>query len=48
MGSTSLIGIQDDMLVPFGALHPDLEDKAGEVRRLRQSGIKGIKPFTRH
>jgi predicted TIM-barrel fold metal-dependent hydrolase len=38
-----LIGIQDDMLVPFGALHPDLEDKAGEVRRLRQSGIKGIK-----
>ena len=38
-----LIGIQDDMLVPFGALHPDLEDKPGEIRRLRQSGIKGIK-----
>lgn len=38
-----LISIQDDMLVPFGALHPDLEDKPGEVRRLRQSGIKGIK-----
>ena len=38
-----LISIQDDMLVPFGAMHPDLEDKAAEVRRLRQSAIKGIK-----
>ena len=38
-----LIGIQDEMLVPFGAMHPDLEDKAAEVRRLRESGIKGIK-----
>ena len=38
-----LISIQDEMLVPFGAVHPDLEDKAGEVRRLRESGIKGIK-----
>ena len=38
-----LISIQDDMLVPFGAMHPDLEDKAAEVQRLRQSGIKGIK-----
>lgn len=38
-----LISIQDDMLVPFGAIHPDLEDKAGEVIRLRRNGIKGIK-----
>ena len=38
-----LISIQDDMLVPFGAMHPDVEDKAGEVRRLRENGIKGIK-----
>ena len=38
-----LISIQDDMLVPFGAMHPGLEDKAGEVRRLREAGIKGIK-----
>ena len=38
-----LISIQDDMLVPFGALHPDLEDKGEEVRRLRENGIKGIK-----
>lgn len=38
-----LISIQDDMLVPFGAIHPDMEDTTGEVRRLRESGIKGIK-----
>lgn len=38
-----LIGIQDEMLVPFGAMHPDLEDKSAEVRRLRDHGIKGIK-----
>ena len=38
-----LISIQDEMLVPFGAIHPGFEDKAGEVRRLRENGIKGIK-----
>ena len=38
-----LISIQDDMLVPFGAMHPELEDKAAEVQRLRQAGIRGIK-----
>ena len=38
-----LISIQSDLLVPFGAIHPGLEDKAGEVRRLRDNGIKGIK-----
>ena len=38
-----LISIQDDMLVPFGAMHPDLEDKGAEVRRLRENGVKGIK-----
>ena len=38
-----LISIQDDMIVPFGAMHPDFEDKAGEISRLRQNGIKGIK-----
>ena len=38
-----LISIQDEMVVPFGAIHPGLEDKADEVRRLREGGIKGIK-----
>ena len=38
-----LISIQDDMLVPFGAIHPDMDGKSEEIRRLRESGIKGIK-----
>ena len=38
-----LISIQDEMVVPFGAIHPGLENKAEEVMRLRQAGIKGIK-----
>ena len=38
-----LISIQDEQLVPFGAMHPDLEEKGAEVARLRESGIKGIK-----
>ena len=38
-----LISIQDEQLVPFGAMHPDLEDKAAEISRLRENGIKGIK-----
>ena len=27
-----LISIQDDMLVPFGAIHPEMDDMPGEVR----------------
>jgi predicted TIM-barrel fold metal-dependent hydrolase len=38
-----LISIQDEMVVPFGAIHPRLGTKADEVRRLREAGIKGIK-----
>ena len=38
-----LMSIQDGMVVPFGAIHPDLDDKAAEVARLRHGGIKGIK-----
>ncbi len=33
----------DAMLVPFGAVHPGLADKAGEIRYLRENGVKGIK-----
>ena len=38
-----LISIADDMLVPFGAVHPELADKGGEIRHLREHGVKGIK-----
>ncbi len=30
-------------LVPFGAMHPDLEDPAAEVARMRSAGITGFK-----
>lgn len=38
-----LISIRDDMLIPFGAIHPNLDDMAAEVRRLREHGVRGIK-----
>ena len=38
-----LISIADDNLAPFGAVHPDLADKGGEIRHLREHGVKGIK-----
>ena len=38
-----LISIRDDMLLPFGAIHPNLDDTAAEVRRLREHGVTGIK-----
>lgn len=31
------------MLVPFGAVHPDMEDLPSEARRLHDAGIKGVK-----
>ena len=38
-----LISGADESLVPFGAVHPDLTDKAAEIRHLRANGVKGIK-----
>jgi predicted TIM-barrel fold metal-dependent hydrolase len=38
-----LISITDENLVPFGAVRPDLADKAGEIRYLPAKGVKGIK-----
>lgn len=37
------IELKSDGLIQFGTLHPDYEDNAGEVRRLREAGIKGVK-----
>jgi predicted TIM-barrel fold metal-dependent hydrolase len=31
------------MLIPLGSLHPLCEDKRGELMRLREAGVKGIK-----
>ena len=38
-----LIGIQDRSIVSFGAIHPALEDKPAEIRRIRSLGLKGVK-----
>ena len=35
--------IRSDRVIPFGVLHPDYEDCAEEVRRLKNQGVKGIK-----
>jgi predicted TIM-barrel fold metal-dependent hydrolase len=32
-----------DRIVPFGSIHPDLEDAAGEVARIASLGLKGFK-----
>ena len=38
-----LISIQDEAIVSFGAIHPLLEDKPAELRRIRALGLKGVK-----
>lgn len=38
-----LIDIQGEPIVSFGAIHPLLEDKPAEIRRIRSLGLKGIK-----
>lgn len=36
-------GIRTDHVMPFGAMHPDFEDPAGEIDRLVEMGFRGIK-----
>jgi len=38
-----LLNLNRPRLIPFGALHPHYEDIPGEIRRLLDAGIKGIK-----
>jgi hypothetical protein len=38
-----LTGLGSERLIPFGALHPHYEDIAGEVQRLLEAGVRGIK-----
>lgn len=35
-------------IVPFGAMHPDLEDPADEIARMRSLGLKGFKLHPEH
>jgi predicted TIM-barrel fold metal-dependent hydrolase len=40
--------VASDRLVPFGAMHPDLDDAAGEVARMATLGLRGIKLHPEH
>lgn len=42
-----LLGLQDERLIAFGAIHPYLEDCGNELDRLEQAGVLGLKlqPF---
>ncbi|MEI6499935.1 MAG: amidohydrolase family protein [Armatimonadota bacterium] len=42
-----LLGLSEERLIPFGAIHPHLPDAAGELDRLEQAGVLGLKlqPF---
>jgi hypothetical protein len=40
--------LASDRLVPFGAMHPDLEDPAGEVARMAALGLRGVKLHPEH
>ena len=35
--------LASDRVVPFGAMHPDFDDPASEIARMRDLGIRGIK-----
>ena len=36
-------GIASDRLIPFASVHPDAADPVGEVRRIAEQGLRGIK-----
>jgi predicted TIM-barrel fold metal-dependent hydrolase len=40
--------IRSDRVVPFGAMHPDLEDPAAEIARMAALGLQGMKLHPEH
>jgi predicted TIM-barrel fold metal-dependent hydrolase len=43
-----MASVQSDRIVGFGAMHPDLEDPAAEMARMRGMGICGFKLHPEH
>jgi predicted TIM-barrel fold metal-dependent hydrolase len=41
-------GISNPRVVPFGAMHPDFEDPAGEIERMAALGLRGMKMHPEH
>lgn len=40
--------IASDRVMPFGAMHPDLEDPAAEIARMASLGLRGLKLHPEH
>lgn len=40
--------IRSERLIPFGAMHPDLEDPAAEIARMATLGLRGMKLHPEH
>jgi len=38
-----IMGIKDERIIPFGAIHPYLSDVKAEISRIARMGIKGVK-----
>ena len=38
-----LFDIRDERFIVFGSVHPDYEDVEGEIKRIKQHGLKGFK-----
>lgn len=38
-----MVAQRPDLLIGFGAIHPDCPDVRGEIRRIRAGGLKGVK-----
>ena len=52
---SQVVGINDwaaslasDRIVPFGAIHPDMEDPAAEIARMSSLGLRGFKLHPEH
>jgi uncharacterized protein len=43
-----IAGTASDRIVPFGAMHPDLDDPASEVARMASLGLRGFKLHPEH
>lgn len=43
-----IASVQSDRIVGFGAMHPNLEDPATEMARMRSMGIRGFKMHPEH
>jgi hypothetical protein len=46
--NTWVAGVASDRIVPFGAMHPDLDDPGAEIERMASLGLRGFKLHPEH